>query len=537
MKKVEKQILILLAMAQLILTLDSTVMNVSISTLVKDLGTTVAGVQSAITFYSLVMAAFMLAGAKIGDIIGRKKAFIIGLVIYGTGSAITALAPNIVVLKFGWSLLEGLGAALIIPAMISLVASNFTDKQSRIKAYGTVAAMAAIGAGVGPIVGGLLTTYASWRYVFAGEVVIVVYILLRQRIIVDAKFNGKKPKLDWVGMGLSATGMAVIVQGILMASTYGLFRTRQVYSFLGTKVFEVGSVSPTVVFVTTGLVILGLFVAWELYRTKKAKDVLVHLQLFMNQVVSSGAGSIFATQFLLAGVLYSLALYLQLELGYDAFKTGVVMLPLSLMVLVAASRGSIMATKFAPRRIVQTGFVLTILGVAGIGLVSRNLQNTWQLVPSLILVGAGVGIIFSQLQNLVQSAVSEQESAEASGVMATFQYLGASFGTAMSGVLLVGALLLTSSTLIAQNTTLNANQKDQLNAAYESQAQIMSDAQIQAVVAEQPAEVSQTVVTINAEARQKSLTATFILLAVISLLGLLATIKLPANKPGPRAFG
>lgn len=524
-------------MAQLILTLDSTVMNVSITALVKDLGTTVAGVQSAITFYSLVMAAFMLAGAKIGDIIGRKKAFIIGLIIYGTGSAITALAPNIVVLKFGWSLLEGLGAALIIPAMISLIASNFSAGERRIKAYGTVAAMAAIGAGIGPIVGGVLTTYASWRYVFAGEVIIVLYILFNRKIIVDAKFEGKKPKLDWVGVGLSASGMAIIVQGILMASTYGLFRTRQAFSLFGKELLSVGSISPTMILLCVGLIVLALFVGWEIMRSKKAKDVLVHLQLFFNQIVTSGVGSIFATQFLLAGVLYSLALYLQIELQYDAFKTGMVMLPLSLMVLVSASRGSIIATKFAPRRIVQAGFLLMIVGVLIVG-VKANIANVgWQLIPSLVLIGSGVGIIFSQLQNLVQSAVSSKESAEASGLMATFQYLGASFGTAMSGVLLVGTLILTSSNLIAQNATLSTDQKAQLNQAYEANAQIVSDTNVEQALTGQTAEVSQAVVDINAAARKKSISYTFILLAVISTLGLIATIKLPANKPGPKALG
>lgn len=531
MTKTEKRILILLSMAQLILTLDSTVMNVSISTLVVDLNTTIGGVQSAITFYTLVMAAFMIAGAKIGDIIGRKKAFVIGLLIYGTGSAITALAPNINVLKLGWSLLEGLGAALIIPAMISLIASNFKAGASRVKAYGTLAAMAAVGAGIGPIVGGLLTTYASWRYAFAGEVLIVIYILLNRKVIVDSALGKEKPKLDWLGVGLIASSMVSIVQGILMAGTYGLLKARQDYVFNGQVLISEGGLSPTVWLVLTGLIILALFVAWQRYRERHQKYPLIHLSLFKNSVVNSGNGSIFATQFLLGGIMYALALFLQMQLQYDALSTGITMLPLSLMILVAASRGSVMSTKFAPRRIVQGGFTLIVLGTIWLGIKAGSTNSGWDLVPSMIFIGSGLGIIFSQLQNLVQSAVTTKDSAEASGLFATFQNLGMSFGTAMSGVILVAVLLTTSANLIGSNTTLNSQQKEQLNSAYEKQAQVVSDAQVEAALEGQPDNVSQAVLDINSEARQKSLSATFILMALMSGFGLLSTIKLPKDKP------
>lgn len=537
MNKLEKKILILLAMAQLILTLDTTVMNVSISTLVVDLNTTVSGVQSAITFYTLVMAAFMIAGAKVGDIIGRKKAFVIGLCIYGTGSAITALAPNITVLKIGWSLLEGLGAALIIPAMISLIASNFGAGERRVKAYGTLAAMAAVGAGIGPLIGGFLTTYASWRYAFAAEVIIVVYILFKKGIIVDSKLDKIKPKLDWLGVGLIAAGMVLVVQGILFASTYGLVRARQDFVVNNQVLISVGQFSPTVWFILAGLAVLTLFVFWERHRENKKLFPLIHLSLFKNTVVNAGNGSIFATQFLLGGTMYALALFLQMQLQYDALQTGITMLPLSLMILVLASRGSIMATKFAPRRIVQTGFVLVLLGTIWLGIKAGSTNSGWDLVPSLIFIGSGLGIIFSQLQNLVQSAVTTKDSAEASGLFATFQNLGMSFGTAISGVLLVSILLVTSTNAIDQNTTLDSSQKQQLQSAYATQAQIATDAQIEAATSNQSPNVSQAVVDINAQARQKSLSVTFILLALISGFGLISTIKLPANKPGPKALG
>src|SRR3954462_12681408 len=190
-------VLFTLATGQFLMTLDSSVMNVSIATVAKDVGTTVAGIQGAITAYTLVMAALMITGAKIGAIIGRKRAFAIGCVIYGVGSLTTALAPSLPVLLLGWSFLEGVGAALILPAIVALVASNFPT-QRRPAAYGMVAAAGAIAVAVGPLIGGFATTYFSWRWVFAGEVVVVLVILLLTRRIADAPAE-TRPKLDIVG--------------------------------------------------------------------------------------------------------------------------------------------------------------------------------------------------------------------------------------------------------------------------------------------------------------------------------------------------
>jgi MFS family permease len=537
MNKIEKTILVLLAMAQLILTLDSTVMNVSISTLVVDLHTTVAGVQTAIAFYTLVMAAFMIAGAKVGDIIGRKKAFTIGLIIYGTGSLITSLAPNIRVLTFGWSILEGLGAALIIPAMISLITSNFVAGPKRVKAYGNLAAMAAIGAAIGPIVGGLLTTYASWRLVFAGEVLIVLYILFNRSKIKDAVLVGAKPRLDWLGAGLTAAGMFVIVQGILLANTYGFLKARVPFSINGNVVLQAGQISPSIIFVIIGLGIIGLFVLWQKHRDKVGKDVLVHLRLFANTIVQSGLGSMITLYFLIGGVMYTMALYTQVNLGYDALKSGLVLLPLSVMIMLLASRGPTIATKFAPRYIIRAGFLTIFVGVVVIGIFGSKATSGWALTPGIAIVGAGIGIIMSQLQNLVQSSVESKDTSETSGLMATFQNLGMSLGTAMSGVLLIISLLNISGQLIAQNTTLNEAQKSQLTTAYAQNAQIASNAQVEAATASLPPELSSQVVDINAQARQAALSRVFILFGIFSLLGLIATIKLPTTKPGPHALG
>lgn len=529
MSKKAKKLLILLAAAQFIFTLDSTVMNVSISTLVKDLNTTVGDIQSAIAFYSLVMAAFMVAGAKVGDIIGRKKAFIIGMCIYGAGSALTALAPNVQVLKFGWSFLEGMGAALAIPAMLSLIAGNFTKPDERLKAYGTVAAMAGIAAGLGPIIGGFLTTYATWRLAFAAEVLVVIWILAQQGLIHDVKLDGPKIKLDVVGVFLSVAGLGLMVQGILMAGTYGLLQARQNFSLAGVT-FEVGGISPSIIGIALGIGILVLFALWEGLRAKQGKDMLVNLDLFKLPAVSGGTLTILSQQFVLGGLMYVMALFLQIQQGMSAFQTGFVLLPLSLCLLFAAAKGGDLAKRFDPREIIRVGYVLILTGVLVIAFRSRDIVSDPTFPLSLAVAGIGLGLISSQLQNLVQSSVTKEQSSETSGLMSTFQNLGMSLGTAIAGVALTGFLISISSQLITENTVLTSAQKQQYENALQTQAQVVSDVALQnELQGEDPAAAAE-VVQINSEARAQALTYSFVAIAVLGALGLAATARLPKRE-------
>lgn len=526
MSKKAKKLLILLAAAQFIFTLDSTVMNVSISTLVKDLNTTVGDIQSAIAFYSLVMAAFMVAGAKIGDIIGRKRAFIVGMCIYGVGSSLTAIAPNVQVLKFGWSFLEGVGAALAIPAMLSLIAGNFTKPDERLKAYGTVAAMAGIAAGLGPIIGGFLTTYATWRLAFAAEVIVVIWILIQQGLIRDVALAGPKIKLDKIGVVLSVAGLGIMVQGILMAGTYGLLRARQSFSFAGLT-FDAGGVSPAIVGIIAGIVVLIGFAMWEGLRAKQGKDMLVSLDLFKIPAVSGGTLTILSQQFVLGGLMYVMALFLQIQQGMSAFQTGFVLLPLSLCLLLAASKGGELAKRFDPREIIRVGYVLILTGVLVIALRSRDIASDPTFPLSLAVAGIGIGLISSQLQNLVQSSVTKEQSGETSGLMSTFQNLGMSLGTAIAGVALTGFLISVSSQLITENTVLTDSQKQQYETALQTQAQVVSDAALESQLQDAEPAAAQAVVEINAEARAQALTYSFVAIAVLGALGLAATTRLP----------
>ena len=347
-------VLLTLASAQFLMTLDSSVMNVSIATVAKDVGTTVTGIQTAITFYTLVMASLMITGGKLGQILGRKRAFAIGCVIYGCGSLTTALAGNLAVLIVGWSVLEGAGAALILPAIVALVASNFARDQ-RPRAYGLVASAGAIAVAAGPLIGGLFTTYLSWRWVFVGEVLIVLIILGLTRRMADTPAEAGA-RLDVVGTVLSALGLGLVVYGILRSGTWGFVQPKPSQpAWLG--------LSPVIWLILAGGVVLWVFFWWENHRLARGAAVLLDPALLQNRTLRGGLTAFFFQYFLQAGLFFAVPLFLSVALGLSAIATGVRLLPLSLTLLLAAAGVPRLFPHASPRRVVQIGFLCLFAGI------------------------------------------------------------------------------------------------------------------------------------------------------------------------------
>jgi EmrB/QacA subfamily drug resistance transporter len=423
--------LVALAGAQFIMVLDQSVMNVAISQLVVDFDTTVTTIQAVITFYSLVMAMFMLTGGKIGDILGRRRTFVIGLVIYACGSALTAAAPTVAVLALGWSVLEGIGAALVLPAMAALIAGNYEGPSRKI-AYAIIGGVAGAGIAIGPIVGGWATTELSWRVVFVGEVVIVIGILVMTPFVKDALRSGPKPRLDVVGSVLTAVGLGSIVLALLRAGTWGWVKPKN-------SPVEPFGFSLTLLLLAFGALVLFGFVRWQRHRELVGKDPLVHLDLLSIPSLRAGLVGLFSQNLILMGVFFTIPLYLQLVLGLDALETGIKMLPVSIMMFAASAVGSRLSTRFSVRGIVRTGLSLT-------GLASLLLLATMQpdldessFAFAMGVLGLGMGLIASQLGNVVQSSVDASGRGEAGGLQYTGQQLGSSIGVALiGGVVLAG---------------------------------------------------------------------------------------------------
>ncbi len=428
----KKTALIALAIAQFVMVLDQSVMNVSISQLVADFDTTVPTIQAVITLYCLVMAMLMLTGGKIGDIIGRRRAFTIGLVIYAVGSATTAVAPTVAVLALGWSVLEGIGAALVLPAMAALIAGNF-EGTARKQAYAVIGGVAGAGIAVGPIVGGWATTELSWRVVFAGEVVLVAIILALTPKVADALRDGPAPRLDVVGAVLSATGIGAVVLGILQSSTWGFLTPKD-------SPVEPLGFSLAVFVVIGGALLLWAFVVWSRHREAQGRDPLVHLRLFEVLPLRSGLVGLFTQNLVLMGVFFVVPLYLQLVIGLDALDTGLRMLPISITMFLFSAIGSRLSARVSVRTIVRTGLAVSTLAIVVLIATVDAQLNDLGFAVSMALLGVGMGLIVSQLGNVVQSSVDASGRGEAGGLQYTGQQLGSSVGVALIGAIVLAGL-------------------------------------------------------------------------------------------------
>jgi len=519
--------LVALATAQFVMVLDQSVMNVSISQLVKDFDTTVTTIQAVITLYCLVMAMLMLTGGKIGDIIGRRKAFVIGLVIYACGSALTAVAPTVAILALGWSILEGIGAALVLPALAALIAGNFEGPERKV-AYAVIGGVAGAGIAIGPILGGWATTELSWRIVFVGEVVLVLFILAMTRLVGDAPRTGRTPRLDVVGSILAATGLGLVVLGTLQSSTWGLLKPKD-------SPVEPFGFSLTIFVIAAGGALLWGFLRWQRHREATGADPLVHLDLLKIPPLRSGLIGLFSQNLILMGVFFVIPLYLQLVIGLDALETGIKMLPVSITMFLASAVGSRLSGRFPVRTIVRAGLTTTVVAVVALlATVEPDLADAGFAI-SMAVLGVGMGLIVSQLGNVVQSSVDASGRGEAGGLQYTGQQLGSSLGVALIGAIVLAGLTNVFVSKIEDDPRISSDVSAQVSVAAEPGIDFVSSDQIQAAVNEAGLDdaTSQAIVDDYEEAQLQSLKAGLLAAALLALISLAFTRELPHEAPSP----
>jgi MFS family permease len=428
-----------LALAQFICSFAGSNMNVAISTIADDLGTSVTGIQTTITLFTLTMAALMIPGSKLTDIWGRKVCFIAGLVVYGAGALLAAFAQNLTTLTIGYSLLEGIGSALLIPPIYILVTVLFTDIRTRAKYFGVVSGAGGVGAAAGPLIGGLITSYISWRASFLVQVLVVGAIALLARRLVDPPLPAMRPTFDVLGAVLSAVGLFFVVYGILQTGTYGWFHAKQDFSVGGTVVISEGGISPVWLFVAIGAVVLLLFFLHVRSREKGGRTPLVSVSLFRNRMSNLGLLTQNLQWLVLMGSSFVISVYLQQERGYSAIATGLVLLPATIGVLLASAAAQRMAGRHSQRRLIRMGFGGTVAGLGLLALLRVDSTAVWPFIPGLFVMGVGVGIMLTASVNLVQSAWPEQVQGDISGVSRSVSNLGSSLGVAIAGSLVAGA--------------------------------------------------------------------------------------------------
>jgi MFS family permease len=467
----------------------------------------------------------MITGAKVGAMIGRKRAFAIGCVIYGCGSFVTSIAPSLPVLLFGWSFLEGVGAALILPAIVALVASNFPVER-RPAAYGLVAAAGAIAVAVGPLIGGFCTTYFSWRWVFAGEVVVVLVILVLTRKIADAPAE-TPPKLDVVGAVLSALGLGLVVFGVLRSSEWGWVQPKpDGPSWFG--------LSPTVWLVLVGLFVIWVFFRWQDRREATGKEPLVRRAMLQNTQLNGGLLMFFFQYLVQAGFFFVVPLFLSVCLGLSALATGARLLPLSITLLVAAIGIPRFFPKASPRLVVRLGLLSLLLGTLVLaGALSPDVGPEVVFVP-MLLVGFGIGALASQLGAITVSAVPDDESPEVGGLQNTMTNLGASMGTALAGSIMIAAVTSSFVANIQASPTVPTEVKAQAQVELAGGVPFISDADLEAALDDAGIDAATTEEALDAygEARLEGLESALVLLALLALVALFLAQRIPRRQPG-----
>ncbi|WP_244928040.1 MFS transporter [Nocardioides sp. W7] len=518
-------VLLTLGSGQFLMTLDSSVMNVSIAQVAKDVDTTVTGVQTAITLYTLVMATLMITGGKVGTMIGHRRAFSIGCVVYAAGSLTTALAPSLPVLIVGWSFLEGMGAALIMPAIVALVASNFAADQ-RPRAYGLIAAAGAIAVAAGPLIGGAFTTYLSWRLVFLGEVIVVVVILFLARRVHDVESTNTF-SLDYVGVVLSATGLGAAVYGVLRSGEWGWVQAKP-----GAP--DPLGLSLTLWLILGGLLIVRVFFWWEHRVAASGREPLVELRMLRNSRLNGGLVMFFFQYLIQAGLFFIVPLFLSVALGLSAVETGVRLLPLSVTLLLAAAGVPKVWPEASPRRVVTIGLALLCAGVISLmGALEVGVGAEIVTVP-LLLAGLGVGALASQLGAVTVSAVPDEQTGEVGGLQNTATNLGASLGTALAGSVLIAAL--TAS--FVQGVQESPDVPDEVVASAEAELSggvpFVSNADLESALTDAGVAeaTTQAVLDANETARIAGLRLSLAILALLAVVALFLTRFVPREPVG-----
>jgi EmrB/QacA subfamily drug resistance transporter len=520
--------LVALATAQFLMVLDQSVMNVSISQLVKDFHTTVTTIQAVITLYCLVMAMLILTGAKIGDIIGRRRAFVIGLIIYACGSAMTAASQSVAVLALGWSILEGVGAALVFPALAALIAGNFEGTRRK-AAYAVIGGVAGAGIAVGPIVGGWATTALTWRIVFVGEVFIAGFILFMTRHVKDAPGPTPTPKLDGVGSVLSATGLGLFVYGVLESSTWGWLKPKN-------SPITIFGFSLTLFVIGAGCALVWGFVTWQRHREATNRDPLIHLSLAHIPTVRSGVIGLFSQNLILMGTFFVVPLYLQLVLGLNALQTGIKMLPISITMFLTAAVGARLSNRFPVRSIVRTGLLVT---VAGVLILLATIQPTLSDAGFAIgmgVLGVGMGLMISQLGNVIQSSVDESGRSEAGGLQFTGQQLGSALGVAFIGAIVLIGLTNTFVSTVKHDTRVSTEISTQVGSAASTNTNFASSKQVEAAATQAGLDQATTTALVDdyETAQLRALKAGLLGAAILALISLAFTRELPHNQPAPQ---
>lgn len=520
--------LVVLSLALAIIIIDTTILNVSLSTIIKDLNTNIQSLQWVITAYALMLSAFTITGGRLGDIFGRKKMFMLGAAIFAAGSFITSISHTVPVMILGEAIIEGIGAAMMMPATASLVVSNFKGRERAI-AFGIWGGIAAASAALGPILGGYLTTNYSWRWAFRINVFVAAVLLIGSIIIKESYDRKHKPSLDIFGMVLSSLGMLSIVFGIIEAETYGWLHSKAAFA-IGRYIIDLGQWSIVPLFIILGFIFLYWFLLWERRVEDSGKTALVNLELFQNRQFVSGALTVAVLSLAMAGLTFTMPVFFQTVRNLDALHTGLAMLPLSLTMLVFGPLSAVTSKHIPIKYLIQFGLVMDFIGFW----VLRGAMNVNATPGSFtlgyILFGIGMGSIMAQGSNITLSAVSVEEAGEASGVNNTLRQVGQTLGAAIIGAILLSVIGSNVTNSISSSQVIPAQAKAPIMQAVAAQANNIEFSGTGEVEQNLPENIKTEITSIVHQATVDGNKEALAYGSIFILLGLVVSFWLPNKK-------
>jgi len=517
--------LVVLGLALAIIIIDTTLLNVSLATIIREFHTDIQSIQWVITAYSLVLAAFTITGGRIGDLFGRKRMFMLGAIIFAVGSLVASFSHSVGMLLVGESIIEGIGAALMMPATASLLVANFHGKERGI-AFGVWGGIAGASSAIGPILGGYLTNNYSWRWGFRINIFVVAILLIGSFLIKESHDTVEKPKLDILGVFLSAIGLLGVVFGVIESSTYGWFGASHAFTLFG-HTFAKGGPSFVPLSIIGGIIFLALFFIWENKVEKKGDTPLVSLGLFKNRVFSAGVLTTAIVSLGQVGLIFALPVFLQSVLRLDAFQTGMALLPLSVALLIMAPVSGFLSHKVSPKYLVIGGLLLDIVAM----FVIRNSLSVWATTSDLMLglgmYGAGMGLVMAQVSNLTLSSVPVHQAGEASGVNNTLRQIGSTLGSAIVGSILIASLSTNLIKGINDDLFIPAMAKPQIIKAVSNQTSNVEFGGGAKVGSNVPKVIVDQISAIGKKATVESARESLLYAALFAVLGLFAAFLLP----------
>lgn len=521
-------ILLVLSLALAIIILDTTILNVALTTIIQDLHTTIQKIQWVITAYSLTLAALTITGGRLGDLFGRKRMFVLGALLFAVGSFIASVSTTVGWLIAGEAIIEGIGAALMLPATTSLLIENFEGRDRAI-AFGVWGGIAGAAAALGPILGGFLSTQYSWRWGFRINPIVALILVAFSFIIPASKKLERKTELDWLGVLFSALGLLGVVFGMIEASAYGWWNAKAVFEAGGHALTMPWGLSIVPFSIAFGVLVLGAFLSWEYTHERNGHTPLVSLKLFKNSTFSIGVLTTAVLALGQTGLIFALPVFLQAVRHLDAYHTGLSLLPMSLALLVVSPLSAVLGRTIPPKILIALGLAINVVSYLVLRQSLTVTADVWHLAPGLALFGVGFGFVISQINNLTLSSVPVQAAGEASGVNNTMRQVGASFGSAIIGTVLISVLSANLVSGVTASTVLPDQVKTTLSQTIGSQASNIEFSGVGATASSLPTKMQTEIARIAAESTVAANKATLEYGAIFALAGFLISLFLPMH--------